>query len=121
MYSPEPLSLSYLLYGVVNLGYRDSHKKFYWILARDPDPPHKPFLIAGGDDESSAREKALDMLPGLDFEIRGLRTRNLSRASQMIRGKRLEDTHDLRTAKEKLGHERSVRRMIQKRRQSIDY
>jgi len=93
-------------------------RTYYWILAKDPDTG-KPFLIAGGDDEATARSKALEMLGGVDFEIRGLRTRNLAQASACVRGKRLEDTHSLRTASEKLGHERSVRKMIQKRRSGL--
>lgn len=92
---------------------RDSRRKFYWILARDPDTG-KPFLIAGGEDEESAREKGFTTLGGIDFEVRGLYTRNLSRASSIIRGKRLEDTHSLRSARERIGHTKSLSRMIRR-------
>lgn len=92
----------------------ESRRLYYWILARDPESG-KPFLIAGGNTEQEAREKGLEMLAGVDFEIKGLPTRNLSRASSIIRGKRLEDTHSLRSASEKIGHDRSVRRMMKKR------
>lgn len=88
-------------------------RTFYWILCKDPDTG-RPFLIAGGDTEDEAREKGLSTLSGIDFEIRGLRTRNLAAASSMIRGKRLEDTRSLRTAREKIGHDRSVRRMMRR-------
>jgi len=90
-------------------------QRYYWLVAKDPDTG-KPFLIAGGNTEEDARAKGIDMLSGIDFEIRSLPTRNLSRASSMIRGKRLEDTHDLRSAKERLGHERSADRMVRRRR-----
>jgi len=90
-------------------------KRFYWILAKDPDSG-KPFLIAGGNTEAIAREKGFEMLGGIDFEIRGLRTRNLAMASAEIRGKRLEDTHSLRKASERIGHDRSIRRMMRRRR-----
>jgi len=96
-------------------GYRDTRRRFYWIIAKDPDS-HKPFLIAGGDSEDDARHKALETLGGVDFEIRGLYTRNMAHASAIVRGKRLEETHDLRTAGERIGHERSVNRMMRRRR-----
>ena len=99
---------------------RDSRRKYYWILCKDPET-QKSMLIKGDFDESIARQKAFELLSGIEFEIRGLYTTNMASASQMIRGKRLEDTHDLHTAKQKLGHERSVRRMMRKRRQDIDY
>lgn len=83
-------------------------------MCKDPDSG-KPFLIAGGNTEEEARQKGLDMLSGIDFEIRPLPTRNLSTASAMIRGKRLEDTHSLKQASERLGHERSLRRLKRRR------
>jgi len=89
-------------------------QKYWWIICQDPDSG-KPFLIAGGDTELEARQKGMEMLGGIDFEVKDLPTRNLARASSIIRGGRLEDTHSLRTAKEKLGHDRSVRRMMRRR------
>jgi len=93
---------------------RESRRgRYYWIVARDEEG--KPYLIAGGNTEEEARQKGLEMLGGMDFEIRGLPTRNLARASSMIRGARLEDTHSLSKAKQPLGHDRSLRRMQRKR------
>ena len=97
------------------VGERDTRRKFYWILTQDPDT-RKPFLIAGGEDESGAHQKALEMLGGVDFEIRGLYTRNMAKASSIIRGKRLEDTHSLHKASERLGHDRSLHKMMRRRR-----
>jgi hypothetical protein len=92
-----------------------AHKNyFYWLLCRDPDTG-KPFLIAGGDTEDAARSKGLECLGGIDFEVRRLPTRNLARASSMIRGVRLEETHSLKKASQKLGHTKSVRRMLERR------
>ncbi len=71
-------------------------------------------LIAGGNTEDEAREKAFTTLGGIDFEIRGLYTRNLQRASAIVRGKRLEDTHSLRSARERIGHDGSLRRMVRR-------
>ena len=92
----------------------EGRRKYYWLMCKDPDTG-KPFLIAGGNTEEEARQKGLDMLGGIDFEIRALPTRNLSTASAMIRGKRLEDTHSLKKASERLGHERSLRRLQRRR------
>jgi hypothetical protein len=85
-------------------------ERFFWIICRDPDTGH-PFLIAGGNSEMEARQKGMEALSGVNFEIRELPTRNLQRASSMIRGKRLDETHSLRAAKQRLGHDRSVARM----------
>lgn len=86
------------------------HTKYYWILCKDPDTS-KPFLIAGGNTEQEARDKGLEMLGGLDFEIRELPTRNLAQASSIIRGKRLEDSHSLREARQRIGHNKSLTRL----------
>ena len=96
-------------------------RTFYWILVKDPDD-NRPFLIAGGDTEQDARNKAFECLGGLDFEVRGMRTRNLAAASAILRGKRLDDTHSLHDARRRIGHDRSLRRMIRRREQvSNDY
>ena len=95
---------------------RETKRKCFWILARDPDSG-KPFLIFGSDKtEEDARQKAFEMLGGVDFEIHGLYTRNMAKASSIIRGKRLEDTHSLHKASERLGHDRSLRKMMRRRR-----
>lgn len=89
-------------------------RTFYWLLCKDPEDGN-PFLIKGGNTEQEARQKGLEMLGGLDFEVRGLRTTNLGTASAMIRGTRLEDTHDLHRSRQRLGHDRSLRRFLQRR------
>jgi len=91
------------------------NRKYYWIIAKDPDTG-KIYLIAGGNTEEESRAKGLEMLGGVDFEIRALPTRNISSASRMVRGKRLEETQSLRKAKERLGHNRSLNRLRKKRR-----
>ena len=88
-------------------------QRYWWIICKDPDTG-KPFLIAGGNTEEETRQKGMEMLGGIDFEVEDLPTRNLSRASSIIRGGRLEDTHSLRQAKERLGHDRSIKRMMRR-------
>ena len=92
---------------------RESRRKYYWLICQDSDTG-KVFLIAGGRTEDEARQKGLEMLAGIDFEIRGLPTTNLQSASAMVRGKRLEDTHSLHRAKERLGHDKSLERYKRK-------
>lgn len=92
----------------------ESRRLYFWLLAADPNS-QKPYLIFGGNTEEEARQRGLDLLGGVDFEIRPLRTRNLATASSIIRGARLADTHSLHKASEKIGHSRSVRRYLQNR------
>lgn len=64
----------------------------------------------GGRTEDDARQKGLDILGGVDFEVKMYPTLNLAAASSMHKGKRLEDTHSLGKASQRLGHDRSLRR-----------
>jgi len=88
----------------------------YWITAKDPETG-KPYLIAGGRTEEEARQKGLEMLGGIDFNIRRLPTINMAAASAMIKGRRLEKGKNLRKATERIGHNRTLRRR-QRRKQS---
>ena len=91
----------------------EGRRKYYWLVTEDPDTG-RPFLIFGGDSEEVARQKGLEMLGGIDFEIRAFPTRNLSRASSLLRGKRLDDTHSLHDATVRQGHDKSLRRLKHK-------
>ena len=95
---------------------RESRRRHFWLVTTDPDSG-KYFLIYGGPSEEEARQRGIEMLSGVDFEIRALRTRNLATASALVRGTRLESTHSLHRASERIGHDRSVRRYLQKRRE----
>lgn len=88
------------------------HKQYYWLTAHDEDG--KPYLIYGGLNEDEAREKGLEMLGGIDFEIRRLPTRDLSTASSMLKGNRLATTHSLHEATKRVGHNKSLRRLKQR-------
>jgi hypothetical protein len=91
-------------------------RQYWWIVTRDPDT-RKPYLVFGSDrDEAEAREKALTMLGGLDFEIRRYATRDLGTASAYYRGKRLEDGEGLKASSERIGHGKSIARMRKRRR-----
>jgi len=88
-----------------------------WIAARDEHG--KPYLIYGcpdRDGESACRDKGIEMLGGLDFEIKRYPTSNLAQASAFHRGKRLERGEGLHASTQRLGHERSVARRLERRR-----
>jgi len=88
---------------------KESRKYYYWIVAKAEDG--KIFLILGSDkNEGEARSRGLECLQGIDFEIAKLPTRTTSIASQMVRGKRLENTHSLSRARQRLGHDKSLDR-----------
>jgi len=81
---------------------------YYWIIAHSEN---RPYLVFGGADEEEARRKELELLGGLDFEIKRFPTRNLAQASSFYRGKRLDDTHSLRDSSKRIGHDRSLTRL----------
>ena len=95
----------------------ESRRKYYWLVCQSDDG--KVFLIAGGRTEEEARQKGLEMLGGINFEIRALPTTNLQSASSMVRGKRLEDTQSLNKARERIGHNSSLNRLKRKYRREI--
>ena len=83
-------------------------QKHYWLVCSDENS--RPYLVYGGRTEDEARHKGLEILGGIDFEVRMYPTSNLAAASSMHKGKRLEDTHSLGKATQRLGHDRSLRR-----------
>lgn len=84
-------------------------QQHYWIVTQDEDG--KPYLVYGGVSEDEARQKGLEMLGGMDFEIKRFPTRDLSTASSYLRGRRLEQTSSLREAGRKIGHNKSLKRL----------
>lgn len=91
-----------------------AHENYWWITATDPDSG-KPYLIAGGRTEDEARQKGFEMLGGIDFQLKQLPTRNLQRASSLLKGNRLEETKSLHKAAERLGHERTLKNRLNRR------
>ena len=87
-------------------------RNYYWLMAQDETG--KPYLVFGGSSEEEARQKGLEMLVGFNFEIKRLPTRNLQMASSLLKGNRLEQTHSLKEAGKRLGHNRSLKRLRHK-------
>lgn len=87
---------------------------YWWIAAKDSD--NHPYLIFGSENgEDDARRKGLEMLPGTDFEIVRLRTRNQAAASAQYKGVKLGRVHSLDEASRRLGHEKSLRKIRRRR------
>ena len=91
-------------------------ESYFWLVTRDPET-NRPYLLAGGRTEDEARTKGLEILGGVDFTIKKFPTRDLGRASSLLKGNRLEQTHSVHKAAERLGHERTVKRRMAKLRQ----
>lgn len=89
-------------------------KQWYWIVAADDTG--QPYLIFGGATESEARQKGLEMLPGVNFEVRMFRTRNLDMARSQLRGSRLDGQRSLREAGRRQGHEKSIPKLLKRKR-----
>ena len=90
-----------------------SARGYWWLVAKEAG---QTVLIFGSDrSEEDARQKGLDMLGGRDFEVKRLRTRNMARASAMLRGHKLEGSHSLSDAMERQVHEKGLRRLRHRR------
>ena len=89
-------------------------RQYWWIITIDTESG-RPMLIAGGEDENKAREKGLEMLAGLNFELKRYPTRDRNEASAYYRGKRLESGIGLHKAAQRIGHEKSLARLRRRR------
>ena len=84
-------------------------KRQYWWLTGVSEG--KTFLIFGSDESiDDARQHGLELLGGINFEIKCLRSRNIAQASRELKGGKLERTHDLGQATKRLKHKR-IRRL----------
>jgi len=91
-----------------------SREMHYWISANDHEKPYLIYGCAAREGEETARMRGFELLPGIDFEIKKLPTRDIGTASSMIRGKRLEETHDIHKASKRIGHNKSINRLKKK-------
>jgi len=81
---------------------------YYWLTAKDDTG--KPYLVFGGNSEEEARQKGFEVLGGVDFVIKRLPTRDISKASSYLKGNRLEETKSLRESGRRIGHNKSLKR-----------
>jgi hypothetical protein len=85
---------------------------YFWLVSQDEDG--KPYLVFGGNTEDEARGKGLEMLGGMDFQIKRYPTKDLSTASSYYRGRRLERTQSLKEAGRRIGHSKSINRKLRR-------
>ena len=88
--------------------------RHYWIVAEDSDGRH--YLIYGGISEDAARMQGLSFLGGANFDIKMFPTTDMDTASAMFRGKRLVNGDGLRKSTQRIGHEKSIQRRINRSR-----
>ena len=93
-----------------------ARRYYYWIITVDNG---HPYLVFGGADEEEARRKGLEILGGVDFQLKRYPTSDLSTASAYFRGKRLDETHSLRESSKRIGHTRSLDRLKKKQQRGI--
>lgn len=85
-------------------------RHYYWLVCRDESG--KVYLVFGSDkSEDEARQTGLELLGGVDFEIKRLPTRDLAKASSFLKGNRLEKYHSLKEAGKRLGHTKSLKHL----------
>jgi len=93
--------------------------KFFWIVASGDGG--QPILIFGDRDENTARQKGMAQLNGIDFKLVELPTRSLPQASRLLRGKTLDETHDLSKATARQMHSGGLRRLQDKIRHRFSF
>ena len=77
--------------------------RYYWWLVTRQDG--KDTIIFGSDlSAENARQKGIEILGGLDFEVCKLPTRDLGKASSLWKGRKLDRTHSLKKSTERLRH-----------------
>lgn len=87
-------------------------RRYWWIYGRDRESG-EPFLIFGSDrSEDDARQKGLEDLGGqnLEWDVKMIPTRDIASASRSLKGFKLGEVRDLRTATKRLRH-KGIRRV----------
>jgi len=90
-------------------------KYHYWIVARDEGKPYLIYACPSHEGEEVARQKGLEMMGGLNFEIKRYPTMDRDTASAFYRGVRLEKGEGLKRASQRIGHEKSLNRLRKRR------
>ena len=91
-------------------------REHWWIIARENGKPYLIYACPARDGEESARQKGLELLGGIDFQLKKYPTRDVGRASSLYRGVRLENTHSLKESSRRIGHNKSLKRLKQQER-----
>ena len=92
----------------------------WWIITRDPEDG-RPYVIyacpdrgsTGGED--AARSKGYEIMSNIDFTVKRFPTRDIAKVRSYVCGNRLEGGMGLRESTRRQGHNRSLRRMLNRR------
>jgi hypothetical protein len=78
-------------------------RRYWWLVGTDTDGT--PFLVFGSAvSEQEARQKGLEMLGGVNCEVKELHHRDMGAASHEMKGGTLAESKDIHKALRKLRH-----------------
>ena len=100
-----------------------TRRRYWWIEGRCLDDG-KAILLFGSDrSEAEAREHALELLSGqnIDWTIKMYPTRHLASASQMSKGYKLDETHNVKSSLRRVGHSKTLKRMKTRRAKQLGW
>jgi len=75
--------------------------QYHWVIGLSQG---RAIILGPYKDEDAANTKGIERLEG-DFEVIALPTRNESRATRMLKSKRLDDGSTLSEALKRIGHQ----------------
>lgn len=89
----------------------------WWAVTKDSNSrPYLVYLCPDKDGgESLARQRGIELMRGLDFELVRYRTYNIAQARAFLAGKRLQSGIGLQESSRRQGHEKSLARLVAKR------
>jgi len=96
----------------------------FWIETVDTENNDKPYLLyacPAREGENAARQRGMELLGGLDFQIKKYPTRDINTASAMLRGKRQEQTQSLGESGRRIGHSKSLKRLRRRNSKQFEY
>ena len=76
--------------------------QYYWVVGLSQG---RAIVLGPYKDEDAANSRGIERLEG-DFEVIALPTRNESRATRMLKSKRLDDGSTLSEALKRIGHQK---------------
>ena len=91
----------------------------WWLITRDEEG--RPYVVYACPDRGStggedvARSRGFDILGSMEFTVKRFPTRDIGKVRSYVCGNRLEGGAGLRESTRRQGHDRSLRRMLNRR------
>ena len=95
---------------------KDERRQHYWICTQQDGQPILIYGCPAHQGEEAARQKGIEMLCGINFELHKFPTRDTGKAAQMWKGRILETGHNLRQATTRQMHEGGLKRHLESKR-----